>query len=44
MGAHVTGGDVYGIVNENQLIQKHKVMLPPKARYGNQTYINDSMQ
>jgi len=38
VGAHVTGGDVYGIVHENQLIQKHKVMLPPKAR-GTVTYV-----
>ena len=37
VGSHVSGGDVYGIVQENNLI-KHKVMLPPKAR-GTVTYI-----
>ena len=31
MGSHVTGGDIYGVVYENNLI-KHKVMLPPKAK------------
>ncbi len=31
VGSHVTGGDVYGTVQENTLI-KHKIMLPPKAR------------
>jgi len=37
IGSHVSGGDVYGIVQENNLI-KHKVLLPPKAR-GTVTYI-----
>ena len=37
VGSHVSGGDVYGIVQENNLI-KHKVLLPPKAR-GTVTYI-----
>ena len=37
IGAHVTGGDVYGLVQENTLI-KHKIMLPPKAR-GTVTYV-----
>jgi len=37
IGSHVSGGDIYGIVQENNLI-KHKVMLPPKAR-GTVTYI-----
>ena len=27
----MTGGDVYGTVNENRMV-KHKMMLPPKAR------------
>ncbi len=33
----MTGGDVYGMVQENTLI-KHKMMLPPKSR-GTVTYI-----
>ena len=37
VGSHVSGGDVYGLVQENNLI-KHKIMLPPKAR-GTVTYI-----
>jgi len=37
VGSHVSGGDCYGIVQENNLI-KHKIMLPPKAR-GTVTYI-----
>lgn len=37
IGDHVTGGDIYGIVHENTLVQ-HKIMLPPKAR-GTITYI-----
>ena len=30
MGAHVTGGDVVGIVDESILI-KHKIMVPPNV-------------
>lgn len=30
VGAHITGGDIYGTVPENTLI-KHKLMLPPNA-------------
>ncbi|KAK6172168.1 hypothetical protein SNE40_015890 [Patella caerulea] len=37
VGSHITGGDIYGVVYENILI-KHKVMLPPKAK-GTVTYI-----
>jgi len=37
IGSHVSGGDIYGLVQENNLI-KHKIMLPPKAR-GTVTYI-----
>jgi V-type H+-transporting ATPase subunit A len=37
VGSHVTGGDIYGLVQENTLI-KHKIMLPPKAR-GTITYL-----
>ena len=31
LGAHVSGGDIYGLVYENTLV-KHKIMLPPRAR------------
>ncbi|CAN7949916.1 unnamed protein product, partial [Ixodes pacificus] len=37
VGSHVTGGDIYGVVHENDLI-KHKIMLPPKSK-GTVTYI-----
>lgn len=37
VGAHITGGDIYGTVKENSLIQ-HRLMLPPKA-CGTITYI-----
>lgn len=37
VGSHLTGGDIYGLVQENSLIQ-HKIMLPPKAK-GTITYI-----
>jgi len=37
VNSHVTGGDVFGIVQENSLI-KHKIMLPPRAK-GTVTYI-----
>jgi len=37
IGSHVSGGDIYGLVQENNLVN-HKVMLPPKAR-GTVTYI-----
>lgn len=37
VGAHITGGDVYGIVPENIMVT-NKVMLPPKAR-GTVTYL-----
>lgn len=30
VGSHVSGGDFYGSVKENTLIE-HKIMLPPKA-------------
>jgi len=38
IGSHITGGDVYGVVQENNLI-KHSMMLPPKAR-GTVTYLS----
>lgn len=37
VGSHITGGDIYGIVNENSLI-RHKIMLPPRNR-GTVTYL-----
>ncbi|KAM9251961.1 V-type proton ATPase catalytic subunit A-like [Cariama cristata] len=37
VGSHVTGGDVYGTVAENSLIQ-HKIMVPPRS-WGTVTYI-----
>ena len=32
VGDHITGGDVYGSVYENSLLNDHKIMLPPRAR------------
>lgn len=37
VGSHITGGDVYGTVKENTLVE-HRVMLPPKS-CGTITYI-----
>ncbi|KAI9144847.1 ATP synthase alpha/beta family, nucleotide-binding domain-containing protein [Paraphysoderma sedebokerense] len=37
VGDHITGGDIFGHVFENSLVN-HKIMLPPKAR-GTITYI-----
>jgi V-type H+-transporting ATPase subunit A len=37
VGSHVSGGDIYGHVQENNLVN-HKIMLPPKAR-GTVTWI-----
>ena len=37
VGDRITGGDIYGVVHENSLMD-HKIMLPPAAR-GNITYI-----
>ncbi|XP_069114898.1 V-type proton ATPase catalytic subunit A [Argopecten irradians] len=39
VGSHMTGGDIYGVVYENILI-KHKIMLPPKAK-GTVTWVAD---
>lgn len=30
VGSHISGGDIFGSVKENTLID-HKIMLPPKA-------------
>jgi vacuolar-type H+-ATPase catalytic subunit A/Vma1 len=37
VGSHITGGDIYGVVQENTLI-KHRIMLPTRA-CGTVTYI-----
>lgn len=42
IGDRITGGDIYGLVQENTLMQ-HRVMLPPQAR-GNITYLAPSGQ
>ncbi|KAL7638172.1 UNVERIFIED_CONTAM: hypothetical protein RMT77_011797 [Armadillidium vulgare] len=38
VGSHITGGDLFGTVYENTLIDSHKLPLNPKAR-GTVTYI-----
>lgn len=38
VGSHISGGDIYGCVRENNLITEHKIMLPPKGM-GTVTYI-----
>lgn len=37
VGDRITGGDIYGIVHENSLLE-HRIMLPPNAR-GTITYL-----
>ncbi|KAE8135263.1 ATP synthase alpha/beta family, nucleotide-binding domain-containing protein [Aspergillus pseudotamarii] len=32
VGDHITGGDVWGSVFENSLMNDHKILLPPRAR------------
>lgn len=32
VGDHITGGDIFGSVFENSLMDDHKILLPPKAR------------
>lgn len=32
VGDHITGGDIWGSVFENNLLADHKIMLPPRAR------------
>ena len=32
VGDPITGGDVYGVVEENSMIKEHRIMLHPKAR------------
>lgn len=38
VGDHISGGDIYGNVFENTLLNEHKIMLPPRAR-GTVTHI-----
>lgn len=37
VGSHLTGGDIFGTVYENAMVN-HKIMLPPKA-LGTVTYV-----
>lgn len=32
VGDHITGGDIYGSVFENSLLNDHKILLPPRSR------------
>lgn len=32
IGDHISGGDIFGSVFENSLIDDHKILLPPRAR------------
>jgi V-type H+-transporting ATPase subunit A len=32
VGDHITGGDVWGSVFENSLLNDHKILMPPRAR------------
>jgi V-type H+-transporting ATPase subunit A len=32
VGDHISGGDIFGSVYENSLVDKHKIMLNPRAR------------
>lgn len=32
IGDHITGGDIYGNVFENSLLNEHSILLPPRAR------------
>ncbi|KGM91844.1 V-type proton ATPase catalytic subunit A [Paracoccidioides brasiliensis Pb18] len=32
VGDHITGGDIWGSVWENSLLDDHKILLPPRAR------------
>ncbi|KAJ9570432.1 ATPsynthase alpha/beta subunit N-term extension [Nakaseomyces glabratus] len=31
-GDHISGGDIFGTVFENSLVESHKILLPPRAR------------
>lgn len=32
VGDHITGGDIFGSIFENSLLDDHKILLPPRAR------------
>lgn len=32
VGDHITGGDIFGSIWENSLLDDHKILLPPRAR------------
>ncbi|KAK6200444.1 vacuolar H+-ATPase V1 sector, subunit A [Scheffersomyces amazonensis] len=32
VGDHITGGDIFGSIYENSLLNDHKILLPPRAR------------
>ncbi|KAI4144925.1 MAG: hypothetical protein LQ340_006492 [Diploschistes diacapsis] len=32
VGDHITGGDIFGSVYENSLLDEHRILLPPRAR------------
>lgn len=39
VGDPITGGDIYGFVEENSLVREHKIMLNPRAQQGIVTWI-----
>ncbi|KAL1987568.1 hypothetical protein VTN96DRAFT_3168 [Rasamsonia emersonii] len=41
VGDHITGGDIWGSVFENSLLNDHKILLPPRAR-GTITHIAEA--
>ncbi|KAL2220399.1 putative vacuolar ATP synthase catalytic subunit A [Thermoascus aurantiacus ATCC 26904] len=41
VGDHITGGDIWGSVWENSLLNDHKILLPPRAR-GTITHIAEA--
>ena len=40
VGDHISGGDIFGCVYENSLVDNHKIMLGPRG-LGTITYIAD---
>ena len=32
VGDHISGGDIFGSIFENSLLDDHKILLPPRAR------------
>ncbi|ODQ78524.1 hypothetical protein BABINDRAFT_162729 [Babjeviella inositovora NRRL Y-12698] len=41
VGDHITGGDIFGSIYENSLLEDHKILLPPRAR-GTITWIAEA--